>query len=260
MSTTGRVDSAYTAYGHRKDQPLNGSAIGFNGQFLEEGIDGYALGNGTRIYSPLLMKFHSPDNYGVYGEAGFNQYAYCFGNPNDFTDPSGNVPFGLGWVSKLVSRVSKLLKPKNVAAGVKRGSRDSLDESVLKPAKKGTGADVVAKPTAKTTAVTSKISKSVPAKPGNKRGGFWEGVNSGEIQVKYTTQGTGPGVPGRSPVTGAKFGESLGNPPSGLEQWNSQSVASDSMFRSTKQVLTGNWSRSEEEMKAIRSHFVPAKK
>ncbi len=37
------------------------------------------LGNGYRAYSPVLMRFNSPDSWSPFGEGGVNAYAYIEG-------------------------------------------------------------------------------------------------------------------------------------------------------------------------------------
>ncbi|WP_460141446.1 RHS repeat-associated core domain-containing protein [Pseudomonas sp. S2_E01] len=92
VSETAQVASVYSAYGYREEESATHGLIGFNGEVREEGTSWYLLGNGHRVYNPKLMKFHSPDDYGPYGEAGFNLYAYCLGDPVNYVDPTGNVP------------------------------------------------------------------------------------------------------------------------------------------------------------------------
>ncbi len=91
VSETAQVASVYSAYGYREEESATHGLIGFNGEVREEGSSWYLLGNGHRVYNPTLMKFHSPDDYGPYGEAGFNLYAYCLGDPVNYVDPTGNV-------------------------------------------------------------------------------------------------------------------------------------------------------------------------
>jgi RHS repeat-associated protein len=79
----------YTAYGH--DNNALSTRLGFNGELqrLQEHL--YLLGNGTRIYSPSLMRFYTPDSFSPFGAGGFNAYIYCSNDPVNYTDPSGHA-------------------------------------------------------------------------------------------------------------------------------------------------------------------------
>lgn len=63
--------------------------LGFNGQRAEVPTGWYYLGNGHRIYNPALNRFHSSDAFSPFAEGGLNSYAYCLGDPVNFTDSSG---------------------------------------------------------------------------------------------------------------------------------------------------------------------------
>jgi len=81
---------AYTPYGHR---PLgNGllSLLGFNGERPDPVTGHYHLGSGYRQFNPVLMRFNSPDSWSPFGEGGLNAYAYCQGDPANYSDPSGH--------------------------------------------------------------------------------------------------------------------------------------------------------------------------
>lgn len=90
-SAAGLQRMAYTPYGERSDSPRPGSRTGFNGQ-LREPQGWYHLGNGHRVYNPVLMRFHSPDLLSPFGKGGLNCYAYCVGDPVNYTDPTGQMP------------------------------------------------------------------------------------------------------------------------------------------------------------------------
>ena len=77
---------AYTPFGH--STPAN-HLLGFNGEF-QQGVTGlYPLGNGHRMYSPVLMRFCSSDKLSPFDRGGLNSYAYCEADPVNRADPSG---------------------------------------------------------------------------------------------------------------------------------------------------------------------------
>ncbi|WP_408005631.1 RHS repeat-associated core domain-containing protein [Pseudomonas carassii] len=63
----------------------------FTGAFRERHTGLYLLGNGTRGYSPALMRFLSVDSWSPFGEGGLNAYAYCSGDPVNRVDPTGHL-------------------------------------------------------------------------------------------------------------------------------------------------------------------------
>lgn len=77
---------SYSAYGYQHGP--GASRTGFNGQ-VREPQGWYHLGNGHRIYNPVLGRFHSADNLSPFGKGGWNAYAYCLGDPINYTDPTG---------------------------------------------------------------------------------------------------------------------------------------------------------------------------
>ncbi|WP_434602062.1 RHS repeat-associated core domain-containing protein [Pseudomonas sp. Z4-7] len=83
---------AYTAYGHRRH--VNGllGLLAFNGERPDPVTGHYLLGNGYRAFSPVLMRFNSPDSLSPFGKGGLNAYAYCTGDPVNKADPSGHFP------------------------------------------------------------------------------------------------------------------------------------------------------------------------
>lgn len=85
----------YTAYGCTSYLATAFVPLGFNGQpRTDNGL--YLLGQGHRAYSPTFMRFLSPDAWSPFGKGGVNAYAYCKGDPVNFTDPSGRFLKGLG--------------------------------------------------------------------------------------------------------------------------------------------------------------------
>ncbi|WP_277973541.1 RHS repeat-associated core domain-containing protein, partial [Pantoea agglomerans] len=79
--------SGWTPYG--SGQAADGLP-GFNGEQADPVSGTYHLGNGYRAYSPVLMRFTCPDSLSPFGAGGINPYAYCAGDPVNFTDPSGH--------------------------------------------------------------------------------------------------------------------------------------------------------------------------
>ncbi|WP_153785740.1 RHS repeat-associated core domain-containing protein [Pseudomonas sp. EMN2] len=82
---------AYTAYGHAPEVQAFGTLLGFNGERFEPVTGCYQLGNGYRAYTPVLMRFRSPDSWSPFGRGGLNAYAYCSADPINHSDPSGHV-------------------------------------------------------------------------------------------------------------------------------------------------------------------------
>lgn len=71
---------------------------GFNGERIDPLSGCYSLGNGYRAYNPVLMRFNCPDSLSPFDTGGINPYAYCAGDPINFTDPTGHMSWmgGLG--------------------------------------------------------------------------------------------------------------------------------------------------------------------
>lgn len=84
---------AYTPFGYSHMlQPVR-SQTAFNGETLESVGHRYPLGLGYRSYSPVLGRFHSPDDWSPFGNGGLNPYCYCQGDPINNRDPSGHAKF-----------------------------------------------------------------------------------------------------------------------------------------------------------------------
>lgn len=79
---------AYSVYGTLR-AGARSDRLGYNGYLLDGVVQGYLLGNGRRLFSPVLMRFLSPDIYSPFEKGGINAYAYCGGDPVNFSDPQG---------------------------------------------------------------------------------------------------------------------------------------------------------------------------
>ncbi|QXH46560.1 RHS repeat-associated core domain-containing protein [Pseudomonas xanthosomatis] len=81
---------SYSAYGAIQTELTKAQTLLFNGEWREPLTGCYPLGNGYRLFSPKLMRFHSPDDRSPFGSGGLNTYAYCEGDPVNYTDPQGH--------------------------------------------------------------------------------------------------------------------------------------------------------------------------
>jgi RHS repeat-associated protein len=118
----------YTAYGYAPKKCTASSLLGFNGEFPDEVTGHYLLGNGYRSFNPVLMRFNSPDNISPFGAGGLNSYAYCKGDPVNFTDSSGHIFDSLR--RSLVSLFSSPLKKSQLSVSLDftGGVKDGLSK------------------------------------------------------------------------------------------------------------------------------------
>lgn len=65
--------------------------IGFMGYRLDKASGCYLLGNGYRMYNPVMRAFYSPDSQSPFGVGGISRYQYCYFDPINRSDPSGHV-------------------------------------------------------------------------------------------------------------------------------------------------------------------------
>ena len=68
----------------------NISILGCNGEYLDDTLDNYHLGNGYRAYNPTIMQFTAPDDMSPFGHGGINPYVYVSCDPINSSDPSGH--------------------------------------------------------------------------------------------------------------------------------------------------------------------------
>lgn len=108
---------AYTPYGSPSSLRPTSAGLGFNGQLKERPTGWYHLGNGHRVYNPLLIRFHSPDRLSPFGKGGLNPYAYCSGSPMNRVDPSGRA-----WLSLLGNVVGTALNSIFAGAAINRAA------------------------------------------------------------------------------------------------------------------------------------------
>lgn len=116
LHATGLNRNAFTPYGFHSGSAASRSRMGFNGQ-LREPTGWYHLGNGHRVYNPVLMRFHSPDPLSPFGAGGINPYAYCSGSPVGRVDPSGKF-----WLPTFGNIISFLLSLIFTGAAVNRAA------------------------------------------------------------------------------------------------------------------------------------------
>ncbi|VVP47854.1 hypothetical protein PS862_05228 [Pseudomonas fluorescens] len=107
LAETNPQQLAYTAYGHHPAESGLSRMLGFNGECPDAITGHYLLGQGTRAFNSVLMRFNSPDELSPFGKGGINPYAYCGGDPINFSDPTGNTKFAQ-WIAR---HTASLLSP-----------------------------------------------------------------------------------------------------------------------------------------------------
>jgi len=123
----------YTPFG----QSTSGqSLLAFNGEF-QDGLTGlYPLGNGHRMYSPILMRFFSPDKFSPFDKGGLNSYAYCESDPVNRTDPSGRISLPLKTAIELLAGggiVGGAIKGRDFISEVITTSKRALTRGPIPP-------------------------------------------------------------------------------------------------------------------------------
>lgn len=98
------------AYGY-SERSSRRTVLGFNGERLAVELASYLLGNGYRAFSPVLMRFLSPDNFSPFGEGGSNSYVYCLNDPVNQRDPDGHA--GEAFIRNASTRIAFRKPSKN---------------------------------------------------------------------------------------------------------------------------------------------------
>lgn len=102
---------AYTPFGHNPETPKD-TLLAFNGEPCERFSQLYLLGQGYRAFNTRLMRFHSPDSLSPFAPYCMNSYAYCLGDPINFSDPSGHMPKAIkSRASKYGKKSTNLTRP-----------------------------------------------------------------------------------------------------------------------------------------------------
>ncbi|WP_201191799.1 RHS repeat-associated core domain-containing protein [Pseudomonas fluorescens] len=117
VDTTGNTAITYTPYGDAPTDADPLSQLRFNGALRESMTGCYSLGNGYRMYSPVLMRFLSPDEESPFEEGWLNAYAYCGGDPRNREDRTGRSWIKILTSSDSIARIPRLqVQPKAVGA------------------------------------------------------------------------------------------------------------------------------------------------
>ena len=114
---------SYTPYGYS----LGFLALGWNGFYRDPTTGMYNLGNGYRAYSPVSMRFASPDSWSPFARGGLNPYMYCAGDPINRADPSGHMyHHGTGKSFPGLHEMARLPNPKRAVSPTPTSSRSSI--------------------------------------------------------------------------------------------------------------------------------------
>ncbi|AWY39362.1 hypothetical protein DKY63_05360 [Pseudomonas putida] len=243
MSKAGHKDVVYTVYGYRGDDASVSGALGYNGELRESKTGWYFLGSGYRSYHPGLMKFGSPDSLSPFEDGGINARAYCNGDPTNREDPTGHWSFFS--ILRGIFGITKNAGTKAAGAGVKATKTATKVAQATTTKVKVPELSRHVSHAGRSNVARSKMSteKVLP----KRKGGFFEDLKQGKIEYEYTKPAPEKLL---RQVNGPKFGDSLADPPSGLEQLQTR-IDKGPVLKSMKTI---RGKRTTEEMKAIRSH------
>lgn len=97
------------ANGNNQSNPaLITKARSFQGMRKDPVTSLYLSGNGTRAYSPRLMRFNSLDgiDFSPFGKGGVHNYAFVSNNPTNYRDPTGHVGISALLVGEIIGSVA----------------------------------------------------------------------------------------------------------------------------------------------------------
>lgn len=97
---------AYSPYGFSPVQKKL-AMVGFTGEWRDTQTGCYPLGNGYRLFSPSLRRLTGPDVLSPFDRGGLNAYAYCTGDPINYSDPSGQLRVSLSGMAKTLGAMKK---------------------------------------------------------------------------------------------------------------------------------------------------------
>jgi RHS repeat-associated protein len=95
--------------------------LAFNGE-RPNAITGHYLLGSYRVFNLVSMRFNSADSLSPFDEGGLNSYAYCLGDPVNWSDPTGNTP----WFLLSTKQLAETTLVSKVLAGAKGSSPYSV--------------------------------------------------------------------------------------------------------------------------------------